>query len=102
MYNKSTWRIGSLTAAFLSLFCFTGTNYVAGTQGGDIFAGKVANSIFLGLFAFVYITYMIYTKNPKFVQTWEEVTKFFGNRSGNQNSGEEGREVLKAISLSLL
>lgn len=104
--TSSTWRIGSMTAAFLSLLCFTGTNYVAGTQQGDIYAGKVANSLFLGCFAFFYIIYMIYTKDENFMTTWYTVTKYFGRRSTNpeeyQIEGEEGVETLKAISLSLL
>ena len=38
----------------------------SGTQKGDIYAGKVANSLFLGTFAIIYIAYMIYIKDENF------------------------------------
>ena len=54
-----SYKIGWLAAGFVSLLCFTASNYIAGTQSGNIYAGKIANSLTLGLVAAICIVYKL-------------------------------------------
>jgi drug/metabolite transporter (DMT)-like permease len=65
------YKMGWLLAGFLSLLCFTASNYIAGTQSGNIYAGKIANSIALGIFAFACIVYKLKTGDKDFVETFD-------------------------------
>ena len=80
---------------------------MAGTQQGDIYAGKVANSLSLGLFAIVYSSYMLYKKDDKFVQTWNALTKIFvaqkfEPQSEHQQKVEQTGDILKAVTVSFI
>mmetsp|Transcript_26853 Transcript_26853/g.26778 ORF Transcript_26853/g.26778 Transcript_26853/m.26778 type:complete len:119 (-) Transcript_26853:607-963(-) len=90
-----------MLAAFLSLVSYTGSNYVAGTQTGDIFAGKVANSLSLGVFGIVYIVLMIRSKDQRFLRAFKSVTNIFGN-SHQSFTDEDVTEIRKALVVSLL
>jgi len=90
-----------MLAAFLSLVSYTGSNYVAGTQTGDIFAGKVANSLSLGVFGIVYIVLMIRSKDHRFLKAFKSVTNIFGN-SHQSFTDEDVTEIRKALVVSLL
>jgi drug/metabolite transporter (DMT)-like permease len=104
--DRSNWKIGGTLAAFISLMWYTGSNYIAGTQTGDIYAGKVANSLSLGLFAIIYSSVMIWKKDENFMKVWNLVTKTFGiKQCGSQVKlidEEENKDTMKAVAVSLI
>jgi hypothetical protein len=55
MVEGLNWKV----AAFISLFCYSVNNYLSGTQKGDVYAGKMANSMSLGVFALISILYKL-------------------------------------------
>lgn len=104
--HKPTQKVGWLLAAFLSLFCYTVSNYIAGTQKGDIFAGKIANSLSLGVFGIIYTLYMLKTKDGQFVKTYNAICTLLGTKpNGHQNIPFDEvahQDTLKAIAVSII
>ena len=101
-----TWRVNWLLSAFLALFWYTGSNYIAGTQKGDIYAGKVANSLCLGMFAIIYTTIMVIRGNEQFTKTITTICTLLGTkRFGDDHELWEEvprAETLKAICVSFI
>lgn len=93
------YKIGGMLAAFLSLISYTGSNYIAGTQTGDIFAGKVANSLSLGIFGIIYTIIMLKRGDTNFRESILAVTNISGNKQENE---EDKREKQKALAVSMI
>jgi len=103
--SYSKWQVGWLLSAFLACGSYTCSNYISGTQSGDFYAGKVANSLSLGLFGIIHTIYMIRKGDAQFVNTYNFLRSLFIKKHCNQDllvqSDVTKLELLKAVGVSL-
>lgn len=93
--------INGMVAAFMSLIWYTASNYVSGTQSGDVFAGKIANSLSLGLIGIIYTSVMLIKKDEQFVKAFQVLMSIWKSSRYHNDDHNHG-EVIKALIVSFL